>query len=183
MVSRQFNEVNIAVFGSAFNPPTEGHKDAIKSILGISPSFDKILLVPSYRHAFDKQMLDYSHRLNMLKPFTAEIAEPKVIITDIEKDLARHDEPVYTFDLLEHLNQNIYPGANLTFVIGPDNQKNWHKFYRSAEISQRWNLLVVPQRKPVRSTTVREALMHDQPIDEMVCAGVKDYILQHQLYS
>ncbi|MDF4536048.1 nicotinate-nicotinamide nucleotide adenylyltransferase, partial [Vibrio parahaemolyticus] len=48
----------IAVFGSAFNPPTLGHKSIIDSL----GHFDLILLVPSIAHAWGKTMLDYELR-------------------------------------------------------------------------------------------------------------------------
>ncbi|MEF1220429.1 nicotinate-nicotinamide nucleotide adenylyltransferase, partial [Photobacterium damselae] len=45
----------IAIFGSAFNPPTLGHLSVLERL----SQFDKVLVLPSYAHAWGKVMLDY----------------------------------------------------------------------------------------------------------------------------
>lgn len=63
----------IAVFGSAFNPPTLGHKSIIDSL----GHFDLILLVPSIAHAWGKTMLDYELRSQLVDQFIQDIAQIK----------------------------------------------------------------------------------------------------------
>ena len=55
----------IAVFGSAFNPPSLGHKSVIDSL----SHFDLVLLVPSISHAWGKQMLSYEIRCELIDAF------------------------------------------------------------------------------------------------------------------
>lgn len=174
--------MNIAIFGSAFNPPTKGHEDAIKSVLAPEYNVDKVVLVPAYKHAFNKKMIDYRLRVEMLDAFVADINDKRVSILAIEHDIATDDRPVYTFDLLTYLQAEVFINAQLHFVIGPDNVNNWHKFYKAEEIKRGWNLIKVSERKNIRSTMVREALKNNLPIDHLVTPNVLRLIQQHSLY-
>ena len=46
----------IAVMGSAFNPPSLGHKDVVEQAL---KQCDQVWLVPAFRHAWGKKMAAY----------------------------------------------------------------------------------------------------------------------------
>lgn len=175
--------MNIAIFGAAFNPPTLGHQDAIEFIASHQPKFDSILLVPSYAHAFSKKMISYEHRVAMLRLLAKQLNDPKIEVFPIEDQLSDGTNPIYTYDLLSYLQAEYFPNATLTFVMGPDNQVNWHKFYKSKEISDAWEILVVPERVAVRSTAVRNNLLNQRDINQQVPAAVAHYIKQHELYS
>jgi nicotinate-nucleotide adenylyltransferase len=193
---------NIGILGSAFNPPHLGHKDVIQQV---SQNFDEILLIPSFNHAFNKKMVSYQDRLCM----TSMLAQSFYIETDqtnkqlapivtssIEKELGIHtDSPVYTYDVLNelerrYLNSEIKPTLN--FIIGPDNatEKIWSKFYKGEEIVDRWNLTIVSERIPVRSTVIRELIAHSDPeaifkspLMKYLDKPIAQYIFNHQLYG
>jgi nicotinate-nucleotide adenylyltransferase len=174
--------MNIAVFGSAFNPPTCGHKDAIEYVLE-NTKVDNVLLVPSFKHAFAKDMVDYETRLHMLKLFVEDIKNPRVKELAIEHQIhSDSDKPVYTYDLLSFMQQKLYPQANLSFVVGPDNKANWHRFYKAAEIEQTWSLITVPERINVRSTAVREGLVKGSDISTMVTPRLSAFLNASELY-
>lgn len=168
-----------AIFGSAFNPPTLGHLDAIQSTL--EQDYEQVWLVPSWQHAFGKSMLEYSVRLKMLQRFVSDFAAGNVSICDVEPHIAQPGVPVYTWDVLNHL-QSEYPSRQFGFVIGPDNLANWHKFHKATEIQARWPLVTVPERRAIRSTHVRNALATDKLIDNLVTPSVRDFIETNQLY-
>jgi nicotinate-nucleotide adenylyltransferase len=175
--------MNIAVFGSAFNPPTKGHEDAIHFLLSSDQTFDCIFLIPSYRHAFDKKMLDYDTRKALLALFVKDINQNKVIAKPIEHELDAGDKPVYTYNLLSHLENELGSTHRLTFIIGPDNAANWSKFYMADEIKKRWGTFVVPERQAIRSTLVRNKIKHGMSIDELVSPSVAKYIKKNALYA
>lgn len=172
---------SIAIFGSAFNPPTLGHADAINYLLQ-TDKFDLIYLVPSYSHAFAKQMLDYTIRTEMLNAFVSDLKLENVKTLSVEHEIAAPNTPVYTYDLLTYLSETTLKAAQLTFVIGPDNQENWHKFYKSDAIVKKWGLCVVPERKKVRSSLVRSALTEQKPVSDMLTHSVEQIINSRQLY-
>ncbi len=169
----------IAVMGSAFNPPTLGHKDVIEQAL---KQCDQVWLVPAFRHAWGKSMAPYEYRCQMVKLFTQDLADPRVTMHAIEHNIAR-DKPIYSFDLLETLQSQLRPEDQLFLVIGPDNAAAFDKFYRADDIRRRWQLLVVKERISVRSTKIRAALQHHQPVSAMTTPGVAAFLATHPIYG
>ncbi len=168
----------IAVFGSAFNPPTLGHKSIIESV----SHFDSILLVPSIAHAWGKNMLDYSVRCELVDAFIEDLNMGNVHRSDVEEHLLRPGQSVTTFDVLNYL-QNNEPQSELTFILGPDNLFAFDKFYRAKDILQRFSVLACPERIPVRSTTIRQDIREGKPVTEMTTPRVLSLIKRYNLYS
>ncbi|MGI9277913.1 MAG: adenylyltransferase/cytidyltransferase family protein [Endozoicomonas sp.] len=195
------HQIKIGVFGSAFNPPTLGHLDVLKQAAG---AFEKILLVPSASHAFAKTLLPFSDRAEMLKLFLADAGtlECEVEICELEMELLRRqpDKPVYTFDLMQELEEHYPDNTRIGFIRGPDNAdpETWRRFYRAREIEQRWMIFTADERMPIRSSTVRELIGsmksddttinqasagHQDDLDNMLMPSVRRYILEKGLYQ
>ena len=150
----------IAVFGSAFNPPHCGHEDVIQQALEHA---DLALLVPSYCHAFGKQMAPFEQRLAMTEALATNLSVAgEVRVSDIERTLSKHKangKAIYTYDVLHALDA-MNPNTSLIFVLGPDNAKpaTWNKFYRAQDILNRWTIREAQERIAVRSTGIRNKL-------------------------
>lgn len=187
----------IGVFGSAFNPPTLGHLDVLKQA---SSEFDLILLVPSVSHAFTKKMLPFDVRIELLEIFAANVYIPecKLEVCKLEVDMLQQfpNKPVYTYDLLEALEEHYKGKAQLGFIRGPDNAdpQTWQRFYKAEEIGQRWTLFTAEERVQVRSTLIRERIQtlsasgkEDdkllEALDSLLMPCVRDYILANKLYE
>lgn len=165
----------IAVFGSAFNPPHNGHRDVIVQLVGQA---DAVFLVPSFRHAFGKQMWPFEQRLKLVTALADSVlAGVDVVVSDIERILAQarpSQLPIYTYNVLSALAKK-YPQAELMFVVGPDNAQpqTWNRFYRAADITARWRLFAAKQRVSVRSTLIRQNLARGvMPTPEQCPVGV-----------
>ena len=169
----------IALMGSAFNPPTLGHKDVIEQAL---KQCDQVWLVPAFRHAWGKSMAPYPQRCQMVELFVQDIADPRVSMCAIEHEIAS-EKPVYSFDLLEALQARIQPDDQLLLVIGPDNAAAFDKFYRASDICNRWQLLVVKERVSVRSTKIRAALQQHHSVAAMTTPSVAAFLVMHSAYS
>lgn len=169
----------IAVMGSAFNPPTLGHKDVIEQAL---KQCDQVWLVPAFRHAWGKNMVPYPLRCQMVELFAGDLADPRVSMCAIEHEIAG-EKPVYSFDLLEALQARIQPDDQLLLVIGPDNAAAFDKFYRAGDILRHWSLLVVKERVSVRSTKIRAALQQQKPVSAMTTPSVAAFLSSHSVYS
>ena len=169
----------IAVMGSAFNPPSLGHKDVVEQAL---KQCDQDWLVPAFRHAWGKKMAAYQQRCEMVDLFVQDIADPRVSLCAIEHEIAS-DKPVYSYDLLAALQARIQTDDQLLLVIGPDNAASFDKFHRAADIQQRWQLLVVKERVSMRSTKIRTALQQHKSITKMTTARVADYLSTHPVYA
>lgn len=177
MTSEKEPKSKIAVFGSAFNPPTLGHKSVIESLA----HFDKVLLVPSISHAWGKEMLGFSTRCQMVELFIKELDIRHVELSTIEQALVQPQESVTTFAVLQALEQQ-YPDADFTFVIGPDNLLSFHKFYKAEQILKRWGVMACPEKVKVRSTQIRERLKSSQSTSELTTSFVNEFIRSNKLY-
>ncbi|MFM2587977.1 nicotinate-nicotinamide nucleotide adenylyltransferase [Vibrio sp. TBV020] len=167
----------IAVFGSAFNPPSLGHKSVIESL----SHFDKVLLLPSIAHAWGKQMLDYSIRCELVDAFIEDLDASNVERSTVEEDLHRPNSSVTTYSVLEELASR-YPGCELTFVMGPDNLFNFSKFYKAEEILERWSVLSCPEKVKVRSTDIRNALIDKKEISDLTTPKVCRKLAEKEYY-
>ena len=181
----------IGVFGSAFDPPTLGHQDVLQQA---AAHFDKILLVPSASHAFNKKSQPFSIRVEMLKHFAQEAEVDTVLeVCELEAQLLENNpqKPVYTFDLLSAL-EHLYQGdVQLSFIRGSDNANPdvWRRFYKAKDIEQRWSLFTARERITARSSKVRALLKSatsadkQNSLDKYLLPSIKHFIQQHKLYQ
>ena len=167
----------IAVFGSAFNPPTLGHKSVIDSL----SHFDKVLLLPCIAHAWGKEMLDYETRCELVDAFIEDLDLGNVERSTIEEELYNPGESVTTFAVLQALDAK-FINSELTFVMGPDNLLNFSKFYRSEEILKRWAVMACPEKVCVRSTDVRNALQTKCDVSHLTTPKVWRILADKEYY-
>lgn len=172
--------MNIAVLGSAFDPPTLGHLDVIKQCL---EGFDQVWLVPAFSHAFDKKMSAYFHRVEMARAFSLDINNPKVLCMPCEDQIKPEDNsPVYSIDLMQYL-KNKYPDNQYSLVLGPDNQQHFDRFYQSGKLKTDFSPFIAKERRKIRSTNIRQAIAKGKTIIELTTAGVAKYIHENDLYK
>ena len=156
---------SIAIFGSAFNPPSLGHLSVLQQLT----HFDRVFLVPSFSHAWGKPMMDFDYRCQLIEAFISDAQQPNLTLSRIESTL--DESPITTFLLLSKL-QDHYPEANFTFVMGPDNLLNFSQFDRSNDILSQWKVLTCPQTVDIRSTDIRNALAEHQDIQHLTTPSV-----------
>ncbi|WP_425262979.1 nicotinate-nicotinamide nucleotide adenylyltransferase [Vibrio owensii] len=161
----------IAVLGSAFNPPSLGHKDVIDQIKG---QYDEVWLVPSFKHAFGKRMIPYELRLQLVESFVYDLGYGNVHLKAVEHLIKTEKGAVFTWDLMNHLQKGTED--ELAVVIGPDNEKNWSAFYMSDEIASNWHLEVVKERVDIRSTYIRNNMNEGLSIAHLVTPGVDCFL-------
>ncbi|WP_428776100.1 nicotinate-nicotinamide nucleotide adenylyltransferase [Vibrio sp.] len=168
----------IAVFGSAFNPPSLGHKSVIESLT----HFDKILLLPSIAHAWGKQMLDYEIRCQLVNEFIQDLGLQQLELSTVEEDLFQPGESVTTFAVLTEIQRN-NPNADITFVVGPDNLFKFGQFFQAEQILHNWSVIACPEKVNIRSTDIRTAIKQGKSIFNMTTPRVAQYIQRHKLFS
>ena len=162
--------MKVGVFGSALNPMTMGHVDAIKQAL---EHCDKVLVVPSYSHPFGKSMKPFSVRCDIAEATISAEFDGLVEICRIEESIydPSNARPVCTFDLLESLSAK-EPDIEFVFLCGTDNVVILEKFYRYEEIISKWRFLELKERKQIRSTLVRNNIAKNKSITSLVSASV-----------
>ncbi|MDC0611866.1 nicotinate-nicotinamide nucleotide adenylyltransferase [Vibrio sp.] len=168
----------IAVFGSAFNPPSLGHQSVIESV----SHFDLILLVPSIAHAWGKDMLDYSIRCSLVDEFIQDLELTNIKRSMVEEELYQPGSPVTTYQVLDELSKT-YPDSELTFIVGPDNFFSFERFYKAKEIMTRFSVLACPERVSVRSSDIRAKLLDGRSIESLTTPSVVKKINALGLYT
>lgn len=170
--------MKVAVFGSAFNPPTYGHLKIIESLID---KFDKVLVVPCFSHNFGKKMIDYDHRVKMAEILTSHL-EDKVNVSRIEKEIFSNVVS-RTYCLLKHLKEN-NPSNDYIFVCGFDNaaKDNWEKFYNYELIDKEFGKYVIPAGvSEARSTTIRNKLNANENVVGLTKQEIINYIKDNKI--
>ena len=168
----------LAVFGSAFNPPSLGHRSVLERL----GQFDKVLLLPSYQHAWGKVMLDYNARCDLVRAFINDIGQSNLELSTLEQQIAIDDNAVTTFAVLNAL-QLEHPDSDITFVIGPDNFLSFERFYKAGEILKQWQVMACPETVPVRSTLIREALLNNNDISHYTTPTVNAMLVNDDRFQ
>ncbi len=128
--------MNIAILGSSFDPPHNGHLEIAKSILR-SKIAQKVILMPTYVHPFGKKMTPFQHRLTMAKL----LEEEKIQVSDLE---IKKNSTSYSIDTLKAL-QKLFPKDKFVWIIGSDNINDFTKWKDWQEIIEEFGLIVVPR--------------------------------------
>ena len=97
-----------AIFLGSFNPPHQGHYNAIKQVIdsGIMSELkiEKIHIIPCYQNPNKDKQIHYWDRYEMTKLiFDDLIKRNKVYVDDIEADRCPH----YTYELIEYFKTDV----------------------------------------------------------------------------
>ena len=174
--------IKVGVLGSAFSPPTLGHLSLIEQF----NQFDEVWLIPSFSHAFGKNMYPYSFRLSLLQAFAQDINQSKgyefVVCKDIESKISSNKTgPIYTFDVLSFLQSELGESHKFSFIAGPDNKEGWSKFYNSEKILDKWEVVFGLEFKAIRSTLVRELIATNKDFSSLVTSGVHEILINSHI--
>lgn len=121
----------IAIIGGSFNPVTLGHVQMALEVAKL-PNIDGIWFVPNYNSVFEKNLVEFRHRVDMLELAIADLKfENKGFgISTIEGD---QNLPGYTLDLVEALEEKYKDRCEFYYVIGQDiaNNIGSYRYYRT----------------------------------------------------
>lgn len=135
----------IAILGGAFDPPTLGHIDAARVVLGARLGVSEVWLTPVVGHRFGKAMSPPNARLAMCDAAAADAADSRIKASDYE---IRYGLPGDTYSLLSRLIADPeYQGhTEFCFVIGQDNARNFHRWHRAEELKRLAPFIVLPRQ-------------------------------------
>jgi nicotinate-nucleotide adenylyltransferase len=178
----------VAIFGGSFNPPHIGH-EALCLILLEACEIDEVWIVPTYRHYFGKELVDFAHRFAMCERMAAPFGE-RVKVCAVERDLdAKTSRMLDTLQELQRRN----PEHRFRLAIGADILLETDKWYRWDKVAQLAPPLVfrrkgyaggvLPSPPEVSSTQIREALAAGHSALPLISPAVQAYISEHGLYQ
>lgn len=110
----------VALFGGSFDPPHIGHQLVVAYLLGAA-GFDQVWVIPTYRHALGKNLIEFEHRFQMCEAMVS-IFPGRAFASRVEEIIALND-PKYvdsrTVNLVRHVKL-INPQYDYQTVIGSD---------------------------------------------------------------
>jgi nicotinate-nucleotide adenylyltransferase len=186
--------MQVAVFGGSFDPPHAGHV-LLSAYLGAIASFDRVLVVPVYRHAFEKQLSDFRHRLQMCR-----LAFQRFSFVEVSAIEAELERPNYTLHTLQAIKR-AHPDWLLRLAVGSDviaESAQWYQFEAVVALAPPYVFarhgsaggVSGPHLLPaVSSSELRDKLRQcDDPAvrksaSELIPRSVLDYALEHRLYA
>ncbi|HPI81868.1 MAG TPA: nicotinate (nicotinamide) nucleotide adenylyltransferase [Candidatus Paceibacterota bacterium] len=196
---------NIAIFGGAFNPITNGHIRSAEFVLDNLEDIDEVWLSPAFRHTYGKEMASSEHRVEMCK--IAIELNPRIYIFPYQ---IYHQLSGSTYEFFLKLKDDTrFSNYNFRFVIGMDNALSIDKWVNPDKLKNEVPFIVIPRpgydlKSPdmwfmkdphlyldiphsipeVSSTEVRNLLIAGkaEEASKKVPLGVVEYILDNNLY-
>jgi nicotinate-nucleotide adenylyltransferase len=181
-ITNNQEKLNICVYGGSFNPIHCGHVISCNWVM-MTQRIDKLIIVPVYRHQFKSDLIDFEHRVNMVRlAFKIDENDPRVSISDIEKYIGYSR----TADTVEALSEQ-YPNANFSIMIGSDIIHELDRWTRIDDLRNMVSFVVMDREiyaGGVSSTKVREALSTNNQsyLSQVLPIDVNEYIVRHNLY-
>jgi nicotinate-nucleotide adenylyltransferase len=180
----------IALFGGSFDPPHVGHQMVCLYALETHP-VDRVLMVPTFRHAFGKELAPFPDRVAMCE-IAASVFGGRVEVSRVEEDLGGESR---TYSTLLELRRRL-PGAGFRLLVGSDILSERDSWHRWGDVVAMAPPIVVarsghPPKDPesagpvlveVSSSEVRERLSRGESAVPLLPRAVMDYIAGRGLY-
>lgn len=174
----------MALYGLAANPPHARHWACVKWL--VAQGFD-VLIVPSFAHAFGKEMAPFEQRADWLESAGREFEAlgPSAWVWTREREVAYAKPPgrsVYSIDMLEAALMEF--GRAPKLAIGPDNAavEVFAKFNSHERILAEFGVVAMPERDGDRSSDIRQRLSAegdgpwlDQEVGASIARSVASY--------
>ena len=190
--------MEVALFGGSFNPPHLAHQMVCLLVLETC-RVDQVWMVPTFRHAFSKELVDFEHRFAMCELAAASLGA-RVQVSRIEAEL--DTQVSRTLDTLLELRER-HPETRFRLVIGADILGETQQWYRWSDVEQLAPPIVVGRTgydeverarlgaqydvigidlPQISSTEVRALLAEGKSASPLVSNQVMHYIEQRELY-
>ena len=186
--------MRIAIFSGSFNPIHNGHLAIAREILAQGAA-DELWFLVSPQNPLKKNIDLFPETDRLMMVELAIENEKGMKASDFEFHLPR---PTYTIHTLEKLRKN-YPEHQFKLLIGGDNLAIFHKWFEYKRIIDEFGLIVYPRPEfdtenlPVfpntiiisaplidlSATEIREKLVKEESISEMVPEKVAMFLKQH----
>ncbi|MBK7198641.1 MAG: nicotinate-nicotinamide nucleotide adenylyltransferase [Myxococcales bacterium] len=187
--------ITVGLFGGSFNPPHVAH--ALVGLYALeTQGLDELWLVPTWRHAFGKQLASYDDRIAMCELVAAALG-PRARVSRVEETVARaRGGESRTLHTLEHL-ATAEPDRRFRLVIGADilgetaGWLGWDEVCRRAPpiVIGRGGVAAPPGASlsevtmpAISSTELRRRLAAGEAVADLLPASVFRYIGARGLY-
>lgn len=171
----QIKRLTVLYFGS-FNPFHIGHAAVAKHVAALQ-WVEELWFVLSPKNPIKESntLQDANLRWEDLQRVVKKLQEETDSIfsaCDIEFHL---EPPLYTYNTLEALS-NLYPDKNFALLMGGDNIRILHRWYRGADIMARYPILVYPRCGTDTEALCKEygAIFIDAPMVDVSSTQIRE---------
>ncbi len=187
------------IFGGAFDPIHMDHLNKARQVLDIT-GYDKLMLMPTYEHIWNKKTASPVHRIAMLREALSDFADPRIQRSLFE--VARRIKGP-TIDTLKMLfNYGDMTPNNTAYLIGMDQANIMYKWERWEELINLIPFLIMtrgdylkadwflkPPHRYVRvtgtdisSSKIRRSIKDGTLDPKYLTPNTLTYIKEHELY-
>ena len=181
--------MRIALYGGSFNPPHVVHQMVMLYVLQ-TRNVNEIWMIPTYRHAFGKDLAPFEDRLAMCREAIHPLG-PCVKCSDIERELGGESR---TLDTVRALKVR-HPEHRWALVLGSDIRAETHKWKSFDLLAEEVDMIWIGRLgqgetgrddiafPDVSSREIRRKLKFNESVEGLLPKGVLDYARDHELYK
>lgn len=172
----------IGILGGSFDPPHLGHVAICQELLR-EHKVDEVWVVPTFQHAFGKELSSFADRYSMCLFAFNKLPTDKVKVLDVEKQLGGVS---YTALTVLHL-KNTFPQHVFRLILGEDQAASLEKWKDRERLEKMAPFLWVQRGAQskipnIASSEIRRRLASGEGISDLVSKEVAVYIATKQLY-
>ena len=195
-----------AIFLGTFNPPHQGHRDAVTSVWSWNKKnnlidLESIYIIPCWQNPNKSYVTSFSNRYRMCINEFSELSD-YCCIDDIENII----RPKYTYELLDRFHNNIdeYIKDDFYWIITEETfnelqRGEWKESERLLKENKFILLYDVANGKPninenvylvplistcnIHSTELRNSFWINAKYDKYITKETRNYIIEHNLYK
>lgn len=196
---------SIVIFGGSFNPPHNIHFFIADQVMKQFQQVEKVIFIPVNSKYPKEGLIENKHRYNMLQNVIKK--NKKFILSDLDM---YGNKSLLTIDVLEKM-QKKFEDKEIWVLIGSDNLKKIHNWYRAEDLLSKYKILVMERNgdkidniingnellkknkenikklnqdieADVSSTYIRNQIKTNKSIRNLVPEEVYEYIEENKLY-
>lgn len=161
--------MKIGIFGGCFNPPHKMHIEIARKLIK-QGMLDKVIFVPTGNNYTKAELVDIENRIEMLNCI---IDKETMEVSDISRNLNYS----YTFQVLDYFNGK-YKGAQIYFICGTDNLKEFKTWKNYEYILTNYKLLVVARNGDNVDKLIQE---YSKYVDNIYVASIEENLVSSTL--
>ena len=200
------NKKSIVIYGGSFNPPHNVHFSIAEQVLKQYQEVEKVIFIPVNNKYQKSGIIENEHRYAMLK----RVIDKKQKFELSDWDM-HGEKSVLTINVLEQMEKE-YKNKELWVLVGSDNLKKIHMWYRAEDLLKKYKILVMERegdsveeiinanelfrknkqnikilnqdmKSNLSATYIREQIKEGKNINKFVPKEVAEYIEKNKLYK
>jgi len=194
------------IYGGSFNPPHIGHQIACMWMCE-ALNAKEVIIIPTYKHAFGKELLDFEHRVEMCERMVSglwpenESGPDRVWVSRIEEDLPHPNITLNTVKAIKGIKRahddnrdKVAVAIGSDLLHGLDEWTGWDEVLALAKVvvvgrtgaghaDHDYELYQYPvELSAISSSQIRGQVRREKDITGLVPTSVKQYIERKGLY-